>query len=216
MDILQLRYFSEVYDTLNYSRAAEALFISRQALRQVVHNLETELGQPLFVSVKNNLRATSAADTLYGASRPVLGAFHKFENNVNEAFQEQRQPTLRCGIISNIHEIFTKEEIEECHTRDFHVHMSYVSGSCEQLRQMVLDGSLDTAILFSNRTDDARLQISCNGKQGQLYLMVNRRHPLSKKKSINIYDLQGQPFISKGKGYDLHDLIVSECKKSRL
>ena len=34
MDILDLRYFIAAYDTGSYARAADKLFVSRQALRQ--------------------------------------------------------------------------------------------------------------------------------------------------------------------------------------
>lgn len=42
MDIQHLRYFLTVSRTLNYTKAAEELYISRQAVAQAVRQLETE------------------------------------------------------------------------------------------------------------------------------------------------------------------------------
>ena len=50
MDIRQLHYFLVLCDEMNYSRAAQRLFLSRQALRQSISALEAELCGPLFLS----------------------------------------------------------------------------------------------------------------------------------------------------------------------
>ena len=46
MDIRQLHYFLVLCDEMNYSRAAQRLFLSRQALRQSISALEAELCGP--------------------------------------------------------------------------------------------------------------------------------------------------------------------------
>lgn len=47
MEIRQLKYFAAVADTLNFSRAAETLFISQSALSKQIADLERELGMVL-------------------------------------------------------------------------------------------------------------------------------------------------------------------------
>jgi len=69
MDITQLRYFLKTAELLNYTRAAEALFITRQSLRQAIAGLEKEIGQPLFLNTRNKLSLTE-----YGAYLAVSGA----------------------------------------------------------------------------------------------------------------------------------------------
>ena len=44
MEIRQLKYFAAVADTLNFSRAAETLFISQSALSKQIADLDRELG----------------------------------------------------------------------------------------------------------------------------------------------------------------------------
>lgn len=48
MDIRQLHYFLVLCEEMNYTRAAQRLFLSRQALRQSITALEAELCGPLF------------------------------------------------------------------------------------------------------------------------------------------------------------------------
>ncbi len=55
MDIRQLRYCAAVAYYQNYTKAAENLFISRQALSKSIKQLEKELGNDIFILEGNNL-----------------------------------------------------------------------------------------------------------------------------------------------------------------
>jgi DNA-binding transcriptional LysR family regulator len=111
VDILHLRYFSSVYETLNFSHSAERLYISRQALRQAIRSIEVELCQPLFVNRSNKLWATRAADTLYQESCEVLRAYRNLENSV-EVLKTQSVITANCGLVTNQADCYTDEELE--------------------------------------------------------------------------------------------------------
>ena len=64
MEIRQLKYFAAVADTLNFSRAAETLFISQSALSKQVADLERELGMVLLQRDKRSVRLTPAGKVI--------------------------------------------------------------------------------------------------------------------------------------------------------
>ena len=79
MDIRQLHYFLVLCDEMNYSRAAQRLFLSRQALRQSISALEAELCGPLFLSAHHKLTLTDRGMALQahapvGEAEPVVSA----------------------------------------------------------------------------------------------------------------------------------------------
>ena len=45
METQQMRYFITLCEEMNYTKVAERLFITRQALRKAVQNMEEELGE---------------------------------------------------------------------------------------------------------------------------------------------------------------------------
>ena len=51
LNLIQLSYFCTLYKEQNYSKAAEKLFLSRQALKKSVSSLEDEIGGELFERV---------------------------------------------------------------------------------------------------------------------------------------------------------------------
>lgn len=58
MELLQLRYFITVANTLNISRAAQYHMIPQPAMSQTISRLEKELGKPLFDRHRNKLTLT--------------------------------------------------------------------------------------------------------------------------------------------------------------
>ena len=72
MDIRQLDYFIVVAQLGSFTKAADELFLSRQALSKAVRNLEHELGQPLLANRDNHLELTDAGRTLLDDAAPVV------------------------------------------------------------------------------------------------------------------------------------------------
>ena len=58
MDIEDLKYFIAIANLENITLAAEALYITPQYLRKKVKEMETELGEILFIRTKRKLRLT--------------------------------------------------------------------------------------------------------------------------------------------------------------
>ena len=56
MTIQQLQYFLAACEDLNFTRTAERLYLSRQALRMSIAALEKELCGALFSNVHNHLQ----------------------------------------------------------------------------------------------------------------------------------------------------------------
>ena len=72
MEIRQLKYFAAVADTLNFSRAAETLFISQSALSKQIADLERELGMVLLQRDKRSVRLTPAGKVLLNEAKVIL------------------------------------------------------------------------------------------------------------------------------------------------
>ena len=72
MEIHQLRYFAKVAEIGNFTRAAEACFVSQPSLSQQIAKLEEELGQPLFERLGRGVRLTEAGQKLLGRASQIL------------------------------------------------------------------------------------------------------------------------------------------------
>ncbi len=72
MELRQLKYFVKVADTLNFSEAAKALFVSQSTLSQQIKQLEGELGVQLFTRSSHNVGLTEAGSELLPYARQTI------------------------------------------------------------------------------------------------------------------------------------------------
>ncbi len=64
MELRQLRYFVKTAETLNFSEASRALFITQSTLSQQIKQLELEIGAPLFMRDSRTVQLTEAGSEL--------------------------------------------------------------------------------------------------------------------------------------------------------
>lgn len=83
-------YFSVLAEHLNYRRAAQALFISQQALSQNIQQLEAELGFPVIVRQQRRVVGlTPAGQAFLERSRQLLERLHQVEQRLHSASSRQ-------------------------------------------------------------------------------------------------------------------------------
>lgn len=89
MELRQLRYFVAVAESLNFSRAAEVLYISQSALSQQVADLEREMGVELLRRSKRMVELTDAGRLLLPEAKKLLYQSEKLIPHVRHAGQGQ-------------------------------------------------------------------------------------------------------------------------------
>ena len=95
MDIRQLHYFLVLCEEMNYTRAAQRLFLSRQALRQCITALEAELCGPLFVSAHHKLSLTDRGVSLQRHAAPVVEQFQQMQAALHAEIQSAQPVRIR-------------------------------------------------------------------------------------------------------------------------
>ena len=96
MTIQQLSVFLAVCDEMNYTRAAARSYMSRQAVRQNIAELEKELGGPLFENCRNRLRLSPKGELLRSKALPLLADYRALQEAMNADIRLERP--LRLGI----------------------------------------------------------------------------------------------------------------------
>lgn len=216
MDILQVRYFSKVYETLNYAHAAEQLYVSRQALRKVIHNVEREVGQPLFRNVANQLQATPAADRLYEISRGAVRGFGELEDGL-ASMKLARAGILRVGFTYDSNAVFSRSEHEAFVSLPGSHHpvdpasLRSRTGSKDEILRLLLRGDLDYAHVLGCTFD--RSLFDCQvARTGRLHLIVHLSSPLAARGSVSIDDLAGVGVSIPTEGNDIAELLVTQAR----
>lgn len=84
MDIKALRYFTELVRQQNFTRAAEALFVTQPTISKMVKQLEEEIGTPLLVREGKSFHLTDAGRVVYQRGQDVLAAQMRLNSQLAE------------------------------------------------------------------------------------------------------------------------------------
>lgn len=105
----QLRMFLALSETLNFSKAAEQLFLSQPALTKAIRDLEDELGLTLFERTTRSVRITPAGARMAAVARSVLGEFEAGLQRFQSAAEREAAqvsiaawPSLAHGLLPKV------------------------------------------------------------------------------------------------------------------
>lgn len=209
MDIQQLRYFLVISQNLNYRKAADQLFISRQALSKAIHELEKELGEPLFSTNNNKLQLTPFGIHLLSHASPIIDSFNELKLSIRD-WRREKKGHIQAGIGLGTLNALSPQIFADFQKDYPHIFLSIEEWSDLGVRERVETGEVNIGILSCSSESIEKFHSRLIQK-GQVYLQVSKDNALAAKDYIEIADLQDQPFISLGKECDMHNLFVKEC-----
>lgn len=99
MNTQQLECFVRVAEKLNFTKAAETLFISTPAVTHHIKNLEEELNTTLFIRTSKMVKLTEAGLLFYGEAKDILQKMIMAEKKVKK-LAGQNLAVLRIGCTS--------------------------------------------------------------------------------------------------------------------
>lgn len=108
MELRQLKYFVAAADTLNFSRAAESLYISQPTLSQQISELEKELGVELFIRSKRTVILTPAGAELLTKAKDLL---HRAENTMNSVRSAEKPAQVSGRICIGYPDLFISHDL---------------------------------------------------------------------------------------------------------
>ena len=99
MDILQLKYFYEVAQSLHVTKTAEELHVAQPALTQAIRRLENELGVKLFRTQGRNIALTEYGAFLKGEIAPFLRVVDEIPGKLAELAEKNRR-TVTVNVLA--------------------------------------------------------------------------------------------------------------------
>lgn len=194
---MKARCFMEAGKSLNFTRAAEKLYISQPALSKNIAALEAECGMKLFYrdSRKNRVKLTAAGSVILCELQQMEEMLDGIIDKARRA-ESGQEGHLTIGLLagqiindisrellSNIEETYPKIEIEK------------VQGGFGELRSWLEDGTVDMAVMLETDSLAEEEFLYEEVERVSLGFAVKSHHPLAKKRSLHIRDLDGQKVI---------------------
>ena len=197
MTIQQLQYFLAVCDDLNFTRTAERLYLSRQALRMSITALERELCGTLFLNVHNHLVLTERGERFRAQAAPVVA---QFEQLCTQAYQEIRSAPLRVGVSAALVPDYLPtlgDALDLFRKRYPGIPLEEHSLSNDAVLEQLLSGQLDAGLVMDLGTTEPGL-LRTPLTQHTTAILAPRSSPFWARKSIRPDELSGQRLLMPG------------------
>ena len=197
MELRQLKYFTKAAETLNFSEAAKALYITQSTLSQQIRQLETELDVQLFHRNSHEVTLTEAGAELLPYAKETLYAAETCKEHIRD-LQQLLTGTLNIGVTYTFSPILT-ETVLEFMKQYPKVKLNIHYKTMEELMQMLVKREVDFVLAFkpTRRYEQIESHILFDN---HLSVVVRSDHELARKAKIRPDELEKYEFAMPGKG----------------
>ena len=191
MELIKLRYFTEVCRYSSMTKAAETLFVSQQNISKAISSLEKEFGVPLFIRSGKNLRLTTDGEYLLQKANWILAE----ANVVDSHFQNKRE---KGGLIT-IESSYSLLPRCGAATQQFLLdnrhsyNISYVQRRAEDVEEDVRRGAVRFGLVYQPTQEPQFDAITL--KEETLCFLVSLEHPLADRKDVSLYQMAQYPMV---------------------
>lgn len=197
MELRHLKYFLKVAEELNFSKAAEKLFISQPPLSRQIKELEDELGTRLFNRNNKKVELTEAGKYFRNESEQILKQLEKASiqtkkigNNISGEFRIAYISSTFSGTISNL----LKQLSSKFPFVNFKL---YEVGTAKQITA-IEQGKIDLGILRAP-VNSTKVQTRLWFNDG--YALVFNKEQYKLKNDTDLHKLKDATFVFFNKDY---------------
>ena len=190
-----MRYYKVVAEMLNFSKAAEYLFISQPALSQSIAKLETEIGVKLLERNQHEVRKTAAGELFLNEAIKILNMADEAAVKARQASRES-VGSIKIGFVPNAsikdHLLHWTTEFRLKHPSTYIDMYQYNS---TPLNKALNNNDVDIGFTSSLNLENL---IGFNHKvilHDHLSIVMRNDHPFSVKTHLGLDELAGVPFV---------------------
>jgi LysR family nitrogen assimilation transcriptional regulator len=208
MELRQLRYFVGVSEAGSLLKASARLHVAQPALGQQIAALEHDVGARLFDRSSRGVTLTEAGKAFLEHAKVVLADVERARSAVRES---SRVPSgeVAIGLPTTVALIATVPILQACRERLPQVRIRVVEAYSGFLREWLVAGRLDVALLFGEQTDAALAkQVLLDDR---LAFVSSARGPAAPRR-MALSALSRWPLVLPGREHGLRRIIDDACE----
>ena len=194
MEIDQLKCYLKVAETLNFTKAADELFISQATLSRKINALEEELGIQLFDRTTRTVNLSKAGRECFSEAERIV---QLYENMIMKTFglAGHKAGTLRIGYFRTDTAEYLARIVLRMRKDYPAIQISYSKDELNNLVRDLNNGTLDAVLLFNPCIeDDGRYKRITVGHEDPS-VIVHSRHRLANKETVHFSDLREERIV---------------------
>ncbi len=207
----QLRYVVCVADERRFTRAAARLHVAQPSISSAVAALEQELGTPLFHRDRAEVTLTGAGQVFLPWARQVLADCEAGVAAVRDLLG-LRRGRLILGATPSLTTNLLPPVLAAFHAHYPELDLTLHEAGSQDLVDRLEKGEMDLAVVIL--PVDRPWVESVELMREELVLAVNSAHPLARRRSIRVAELDRVPLVMFKDGYDLREATLLACRQA--
>lgn len=198
MTNFQIECFLNVAKYLNFTEAANHLFIAQSSLSRNISNLEAELGIRLFSRTKKYVRLTPGGAVLYQEFSRLMDLAKAAVEKAHKAGLGQ-EGEIRLGVIETQRsENFLPAALNALREKHPNISFHLLRGNFKELREALMNEQIDIALTmdFDLLEYPKEQTVYQQFFQSQPKCVISKSHPLAHKDEIHLEELKTEPMIA--------------------
>lgn len=206
----RLKVFDTVARRLNFTKAAEELYITQPAVTKHIKELESYFKLPLFERNGNKVALTPAGQLLQKHTESLLELSRQLEYEISR-LNESHKGRLNLGASTTIAQYVLPPILAKFRRIYKDVQLNMLNANTEQIEQALLRREIDLGIIEG---ESRRREIHYTPfTTDEIVLVSSIKNQLAKKEEIKVEDLKTIPLLMREPGSGTLEVVTHALKK---
>ena len=205
----RLQVFNTVAKRLNFTKAAEELFITQPAVTKHIQEIENHFKVKLFERNGTKIKLTPAGETLLHFTDQLFTVYRNMEFELN-TFTQQHTGKLRIGASTTVAQYVLPPVLAAFHRKFKDIKVTLTINNTGQIEQALQNKDIELGIIEGQSKNN--LFKYTEFVKDELVLVANINHPLAKKGMIKPEELLKIPLLLREPGSGTLEVLAHALK----
>lgn len=213
MSNFRLKVFHTVAIHLNFSKAAEELYISQPAVTKNIKELETELDMKLFDRLSNKVTLTEAGKIVFDYAEHVLALDKKLLFDLS-TLKQKYSGQLKLGASTTIGQYILPSILARFHEKHADIALVLLNDNTEKIEKALLKNEIDLGIVEGSSKNNQIKYIPFI--KDEIVAIAHTSQPMAVKDEIDLSELKSLPLVLREVGSGSLEVILEKLKKHNI
>jgi DNA-binding transcriptional LysR family regulator len=213
--IKQIQYFIAAAECLNFTEAAQKLYVSQPAMSKWISRLEVSIGLKLFTRNKYGVSLTESGQILYHKWKDLLDGYYDSLKSAGAEMKPDHRLIIGCLTpFKNLR--FFNEAIKEFEAANSDVPVMVEVYEFKDLREHLLSGAIDLAISYNFDFEKISGISQKILSKAEMYIALSKNHPLANQANLRLIDFKDDVFylVSPTETISGGGKVVEACRRA--
>ncbi|WP_186757143.1 LysR family transcriptional regulator [Echinicola salinicaeni] len=205
----RLQVFHTVAKRLNFTKAAEELYITQPAVTKHIRQIEAHYKVKLFDRQGSKISLTPAGHSLFEYAEQIFAIYRNLEFEMNN-FAQSHRGLLRIGASTTVAQYLLPPILASFHDKFKDIRLSLTTGNTEQIERLLQNQEIDLGVIEGHSKQT--LFKYTEFIKDELLLIARTGHPKAKKGIISKEELLETSLLLREPGSGTLEVIAHALK----